>query len=494
MHPYTLVSPCPVAADSGSAGPISLTGQMLSAAYEALMAADDRARAMAVNCLVDWFGCGLRGAGEPLVHALVKSAGMLGAPGAMPLLGRAERVGLSDMVLINGASGHALDYDDGHGAMMGHPSAPIAPALLGLAASLSRDGSTLMDAYILAVDVAARVGMLLAPDHYDRGFHGTATAGAIGAAAGCALLLGLDQAATAKAIGLAGTRAAGLRASFGTDAKPLHAGWAGLIGLTAAVWSRNGLTGHADLVGSACGLRTLSNNWNPDAAIAAHHPLILDTTFKHHAACAGAHPTIEAVRGLVEQHAVSPADVAGLVLRVNPRLDNVCNRQRVDSGLEAKFSLRMLAAMALSGIDTAAPESFSDAVVQRHDLQALFSIVAVELDPTVAPTGGEVVLTARCGAVYRSGGNAVRLAGDAARSSLDAKFRVLAEPVIGADRAARLLARLRGIATVADMASVAREASLTGNEPDCGRGGLVDTQLSDHSPGWRQPVCQEGTK
>ena len=68
----------------------------------------------------------------------------------------------------------------------------------------------------------------IAPGHYDGGFHATATVGSFGAAAACAHLLGLDAETTARALGIAGTQAAGLKSHFGTMCKPLHAGKASL--------------------------------------------------------------------------------------------------------------------------------------------------------------------------------------------------------------------------------------------------------------------------
>jgi 2-methylcitrate dehydratase PrpD len=72
------------------------------------------------------------------------------------------------------------------------------------------------------------------PAHYDRGFHSTGTLGAFGAAAAAGLLLGLDEDQMTVALGLAGTQAAGLKAMFGTMAKPFHAGKAAANGVLAA--------------------------------------------------------------------------------------------------------------------------------------------------------------------------------------------------------------------------------------------------------------------
>jgi 2-methylcitrate dehydratase PrpD len=357
-------------------------------------------------------------------------------------------------VLVNGAAGHALDYDDGLQSMGGHPSAPIAPALVGLASRLHAPGRKLVTAYILAVDVAARIGLLLSPDHYQRGFHGTATAGAIGAAAGCAYLLDLGSAERANAIGLAATRAAGLRASFGSEAKPLHAGWAALIGLTSAQWANRGFTGAPDIADHVAGLRSLSADFYPDRAVAPHPPHILDVTFKYHAACAGTHATLEALREIIRHREISPFDIVSVAITVDRRLETVCNRQQVASGLEAKFSLRMVAAMLLAGVDTAAAESFTDGVVNRPDVRAIFDRVAVNFDDRPIIFSSDVSIATASGAKLSASGTPAALVGDERRGALEAKFVALASPLLGATSAGDLFSSIIGADQCSDVALI----------------------------------------
>jgi 2-methylcitrate dehydratase PrpD len=337
-----------------SAVNVTLTDRVLEAALRSVLGAPSEAFGMARACLLDWTGCAIAGAREPMVEVLLADAVEFGRIGTLPVVGRSERLGLRESVLVNGTAGHALDYDDGLSPMMGHPSVAITPALLALSAYIGKSGRDLATAFLLAVDVAARVGRLLSPDHYRRGFHGTATAGAIGAAAGCAWLVGLQGVARAGAIGLAATRAAGLKASFGTMAKPLHAGWAAQVGLTAVQWAQRGFTGHTDVLGHPSGLRALSETFEPDAALADAAPYVLSVRFKRHASCAGTHPTIEAMRQLRRKHNLRPERIVRATIRVDRLQDSICNQHNVRTGLQAKFSLRMVSAMVLAEIDTAA--------------------------------------------------------------------------------------------------------------------------------------------
>ena len=80
----------------------------------------------------------------------------------------------------------------------------------------------MIDALVLGIDVACRIGNIVYPDHYDRGWHITGSTGMLGAAAGCARLLKLDAKKTAMALGIAASQPVGLREQFGTMTKPFH--------------------------------------------------------------------------------------------------------------------------------------------------------------------------------------------------------------------------------------------------------------------------------
>jgi 2-methylcitrate dehydratase PrpD len=439
-----------------------MTDRLLDAAAAVGEGADPAAREMAKNCLFDWMACAIAGSREPLVQRLLDDALEYNGAGTFALLGRPEQLKLRDSVLVNGAAAHALDYDDGLAPMMGHPSVAIVPAVLGLAAHLKLTGQRLQTALIVAVDVAARTGLLLSPTHYDRGFHATATMGAVAAAAGCAYLLGLDGEKRAWAIGLAGARAAGLKASFGTEAKPLHPAWASLVGITAAQWAQRGYIGAADIIGHDYGLRTLADSYDPDAALAPSEPYILKVQFKNHAACAGTHATIEAILKVREQHQISADDVENVSIRVNSKLNSICNLQSVQTGLQAKFSLRMVTAMALARIDTAVPANFSDELVTRASLQAVFNRVRVELVDGASRSTSEVAVTTRNGQTFALTLDLAAAALAVRSRRVRAKFAALVQPVLGESQAARLATEIEAVEQcpeVTEFLELARKSS-----------------------------------
>src|ERR1041385_1805418 len=208
-----------------------LAEQAAAVSYNAL---PDPVRALARQCVLDYYGVALAGAGDPLVAILLDELAEAGGAAQAGIIGHTARLPVMSAALVNGAIGHALDYDDVNLAMPGHPSVAILPGLLALAEARQSSGRDVIAAFVAGYETACRIGSALRPGHYNLGFHSTGTVGAFGAAAACAHLLGIDAEAMARALGIAGTQAAGLKAQFGTMCKPFHAGKASQSGLLAA--------------------------------------------------------------------------------------------------------------------------------------------------------------------------------------------------------------------------------------------------------------------
>jgi 2-methylcitrate dehydratase PrpD len=195
----------------------TLAAQASAVAYEAV---PDPVRTLARQCILDYYGVALAGAADPLARILLDEALDAGGAPQASVIADAARLPILAAALVNGAAGHALDYDDVNLAMPGHTTVAILPALLALAEHRKSSGREVIAAFVAGYETACRIGSALRPGHYERGFHATGTVGAFGAAAACARLLGLDAETTARALGIAGTQAAGLKSQFGTMCKP----------------------------------------------------------------------------------------------------------------------------------------------------------------------------------------------------------------------------------------------------------------------------------
>lgn len=408
---------------------------------------DPRALRWARHCLMDWIGVTVAGAHDPLVAILLEDALDDGGAGNIPVVGRTERLRPSDAILVNGAAGHALDFDDVNRTMHGHPTVAVLPAVLTAAVVEGRSLEDALRSFVIGYEVACRVGEMTGDAHYDSGWHATATIGTFGAAAGVCHLLGLDAERTAHALGIATTLASGLKAQFGTMGKPLHAGRAAQNGTRAARWAARGFVSRPD------GLECVQGFWEtqgPDAApydmswAPGNRFLIENNLFKYHAACYMTHSSIEASRSLRARHGVDPAQVQAVRLKVSEGSLRMCNIPEPETGLQVKFSLRHTAALALAGHDTGAVESFTDAVANDPGLVALRRRVAVDpvkVDRAQA-SRAEVTIELDDGRVLHEvhdvGIPATDL--DAQESRLSEKFDALVVPLLDREAAAALRA------------------------------------------------------
>src|SRR5712692_11756339 len=176
-----------------------LAAQASAVSYDAL---PEAVRTLARQCVLDYYGVALAGADDPLVAILLDEVSEAGGAAQAGIIGHTARLPVLSAALVNGAIGHALDYDDVNLAMPGHPSVAILPGLLALAEQRGSSGPDVIAAFVAGYETACRIGSALRPGHYNRGFHATGTVGTFGAAAACAHLMGLDGAVTAQALGI----------------------------------------------------------------------------------------------------------------------------------------------------------------------------------------------------------------------------------------------------------------------------------------------------
>ncbi len=328
--------------------------------------------------MLDWIACGIAGRDEPvarITRAMAEEEG--GTPQASVFGG--AKLPARAAALVNGATSHALDYDDTHFAHIGHPSVAVFSAALAIAEREGASGETLQQAALIGMEASIRVGVWLGRGHYQIGYHQTATAGAFGAAVAAGRLLGLDAQGLHAALGLTGTRAAGLKSQFGTMGKPYNAGIAAATGVEAALLVALGFVpaphgldgpqgfgethhGAADLTA----LEGLGTDWR--FATISH---------KFHACCHGLHAALEAVADLLP---ADPAGVEQIAVATHPRWLTVCNQPAPTTGLGAKFSYTTVLPMALLGVDTARLDSYTDALCARPDLSVLRERVLVTAD------------------------------------------------------------------------------------------------------------------
>lgn len=294
-----------------------------------------------------------------------------------------------------GYAGHALDFDDFHADFRGHPSTVILPALLALAAERADiDGDRFLDAYVIGVEAAGRLGLAAGPRHYTLGFHSTATLGTIAAAAACARFVGAGARDTAVILGIAATQASGLRAQFGSEAKPLHAGLAAQAAVSATLLALSGFHGQADKVldafltaccAGAQQAEKLTAGWGAPWRIV--HPGL---EFKPWPTCGGTHGAADAARAIRQAWLQRGKNIAGLQQELErvevsfpPGGDIAASVRQPTNGIEARFSLEYVISASLLR-ETLLLADFSQGALDE-EIAALAQTVARRPDLTAPP-------------------------------------------------------------------------------------------------------------
>lgn len=241
--------------------------------------------------------------------------------GDAPLLGTAVRSTAPWAALANGVAGHSLELDDVTRESSLHPGVAVIPAAMALAYERRATPVAFLEAVVAGYEVTMRAGDALgAASAYARGFHPTGVAGAFGAAAAAARLLGLDADGMVRAIGAAGSMASGSLEYLadGSWTKRLNAGWAAHAGIVAAGLAAAGFTAPATALDGRYGLlHAYSDAARPELLTASlGDPLmVLKVTIKPYGCCRYTHPLIDGALALRAQ-GVTSEDVESVRLGV----------------------------------------------------------------------------------------------------------------------------------------------------------------------------------
>jgi 2-methylcitrate dehydratase PrpD len=403
---------------------------------------------------LNWVGCAVGAARHESAEAALAAVAMLEPSKQASVLGRAEKLDMASAALVNGITSHTFDFDDTHLRTIIHPAGPVASAALALAEHHGLPGRELIDALVVGVDVECRIGNCIYPDHYDRGWHITGSAGMLGAAAACARLLGLDEKRTAMALGIAASQPIGLREQFGTMAKPFHPGAAARAGLVSALLAKNGFTASARALEAPRGLIQVysdKRDWSEITTDLGKRFEISTNTYKPFACGIVIHPTIDAATQL-RAKGIEADDIERVELKVHSLVLELTGRKEPQDGLQGKFSVYHGFACGLI-FGRAGEGEFADEIVRRADVTDLRRKVVATVDDSIAEEQADVTAVLKDGRrervfVEHAVGSLERPMTDA---DLERKFHSLADPVIGGNRAAGLIEACRDLANIRNM-------------------------------------------
>ena len=342
---------------------------------------NDEMKFFAKMSILDWCGVAYAAKKEPVSKIVSEMVKEENGVNQARLITTGHRVSSRGAALANGATGHALDYDDTHFLFVGHPTASALPTALALGEELGSSLEELLLAYMTGVEVSTRIGHILGYSHYNSGFHQTATTGSFGSTIVASKLLNLSEDETINALGLVSTRASGIKSQFGTMGKPYHAGMAASNGIEAAKLSKLGFVSRED--GMECDQGFfLTHGWDKKLPNRAVENLGADFLFpeikyKFHACCHGLHSFLEALEELKQENNFNPDTIEEIAIETNPSWLKVCNIEKPKTGLEAKFSYKLTAAMSIYGKDTADLDTYCDEICFDDNMNGIRDRVKV---------------------------------------------------------------------------------------------------------------------
>jgi 2-methylcitrate dehydratase PrpD len=308
-------------------------------------------------------------------------------PGAATLYLPGRTAPAPEAALINGCAAHALDFDDV--AVGGHPSTVFVPAIMAEAEHLGLSGEAMLRAYVAGYEAWAELSLRERGSLHAKGWHPTGIWGAVGAAAACAALRGLDAEKATMAVALGASMSAGIMANFGTMTKPFHAGRAAHAGVMAARLAEAGFTASPDAIEHPQGLLSaVSPRGETDRAargLGERWQLVENgLNIKKFPMCYCAHRAIDSLLTLRQSRCLDPDDIAGITAHIGERFTTVLRNHAPKTGLEAKFSAEFaMASAAIRG--RVSLLELQDDFVMQPEVQAMMGRVEVAKKPDDDP-------------------------------------------------------------------------------------------------------------
>lgn len=307
----------------------------------------------ACRILVDTVGCAISAWAEDPAKARIalEIARLYGSDNGASVIGIAGvKSQPAFAALANGILVNAADNDDTHKRALLHTGSVVVPPALALAQTERLSGRDLILALVAGYEVAVRVGMAVMPTHY-RFWHSTATNGTFGAAASAAKALKLDADGVQRALGLAGTQAAGLNTFFesGDMTKSIHPGKAAFNGILSAQLAQLGATSPPSILEHPKGyLNAYSTDPKPQKLVDGLGTSweILQNGFKYFPTILASHSPIQATLAIVQKHAIDPAQIARITNETYNTVKTHFSNKDVSTVMAARVSVPYCIAIA----------------------------------------------------------------------------------------------------------------------------------------------------
>src|SRR3990172_8223179 len=358
---------------------------------------------LAQGFILDGLGVALAGSTEKGSRILQGHVRQIGGRGEATVVGTGFSAPSAKAALANGASGHAMDYDDTQLStskesvygLLTHPTVPVLSAVLAVGEKEQISGQDFLLAYILGVQVECRIADAINPRHYQSGFHSTATIGGLGAAMAVGKLLGLKEEPLARTLGIAASMASGLRENFGTMTKPLHAGRAAENGVTAAQLAEKGFTSAVNILEAKRGFFNAMDGGGGETKIVGclGHPYFMQEpgiSIKPYPSGSLSHPAQDLILDLVKMHDLHGDDIESIEVGTNSNVPNALIYPMPKTALEGKFSIPFC--MAVGVLERKAGiAQFQDRKVRDKRVVEMMKRVTLSVDDEMETLGYDKV-------------------------------------------------------------------------------------------------------
>ena len=320
----------------------------------------ESARESAKHLILDGIGIAFASSAYDFATVTFEALSRFGS-GSAVAIGFKNRLPMRDAALLNGVLIHGIDYDDTHTVSVVHPTSSCLPTSL-IAAELGLTGKDLLLAYILGVEVSARIGAVAKGELNQSGFHPTGLVAAFGAAVAAGKLYGLNAHEMTDAQGIVLSMASGTReySTEGAWTKRLHPGWAGVSGITAAVLAKSGFVaptrayeGTYGLYATHLGAKAASIDLSYATRALGRKWEVSEVAVKPYPCGQFGISCIDAAIALKNKHQFDPAEIESVEVAIPPHavaimLEPLGKRRRPHSSYSAQFSIPFLVSCALT--------------------------------------------------------------------------------------------------------------------------------------------------
>jgi aconitate decarboxylase len=331
------------------------------------------ARDAAKIFLFDSLGVALAGAAVPQSATLLAAVRGWGQGDDATVWGGNEKLPAPAAALVNAFHIHNQEFDCVHERAVVHPMAVILAALMAFAERKKNvSGTAMLAAVALAVDVATVIGMSATmPIRYFR----PAQCGAMGAAAGMAVLAGFDRAQMRDAFGITYSQLSGTMQAHieGTPTLALQVGFAARAAVCAIDLAAAGFRGPHEVLDGKHGYFTLFElNARPDPAFGEIGKIwqVIQVSHKPFPTGRAAHGGIAGLQHLMTTHHFVADDVVSVVLAAPPLIRQLVDRPMLEQNMNvsyARLCLPYLAAVTLVhrnvGLDAYSPALLADKTI-----------------------------------------------------------------------------------------------------------------------------------